>query len=255
VFVELHAQRRKLSDQLEELREALRMNEIFAAVLGHDLRNPLGAVITGAELVKRLSADERVLKAAGLIRSSADRMTRMVEQLLDVARIRSGRIEMKPQEKDLKEVSQALITELDRQGARVELTSTGETRGSFDPDRIAAAISNLVGNAMQHGARESKVRVHIDGSREESLRLRVSNDGVIPPDVLANIFQPFHASGPTSGSSGGLGLGLYIVQEFVAAHGGTVKARSAQDEGTVFEVGLPRRAGARATAEMHGGRR
>jgi two-component system, sensor histidine kinase and response regulator len=255
VFVELHAQRRKLSDQLEELREALRMNEIFAAVLGHDLRNPLGAVINGAELVRRLSDDERVLKAAGLIRSSADRMTRMVEQLLDVARIRSGRIEMKPQEKDLKEVSQALITELDRQGARVELTSTGETRGSFDPDRIAAAISNLVGNAMQHGARESKVRVHIDGSHDESLRLRVSNDGVIPPDVLANIFEPFHASAPTSRSSGGLGLGLYIVHEFVAAHGGTVRARSAQDEGTVFEVGLPRRAEARATAEMHGGRR
>ena len=253
VFVELHAQRRKLSRQLDELREALRMNEIFAAVLGHDLRNPLGAVITGAELVNRLSDDERVLKAASLIRSSADRMARMVEQLLDVARIRSGRIAMKPQEKDLKEVSQALITELDRQGARVELTATGETRGSFDPDRIGAAISNLVGNAMQHGARESKVRVHIDGSHEESLRLRVSNDGVIPPEVLANIFQPFHASGPSSSSSGGLGLGLYIVQEFVAAHGGTVKARSARDEGTVFEVGLPRRAETRA-AEMHGGR-
>ena len=242
VFVELQAQRQRLSRQLEELKEALRMNEIFAAVLGHDLRNPLGAVITGAELVTRLSDDERVKKAAGLIRSSADRMTRMVEQLLDVARIRSGRIEMRPQEKDLKEVSQALIAELDRQGAgrRVELTATGETRGEFDPDRIAAAISNLVGNAMQHGSRDSKVRVHIDGSEAERLRLEVSNEGVIPPQLLATLFEPFHASGPGSGSSGGLGLGLYIVQEFVAAHGGTVRARSAEPEGTVFEVGLPR---------------
>ena len=243
VFVELHAQRQRLSRQLEELKEALRMNEIFAAVLGHDLRNPLGAVITGAELVTRLSEDVRVKKAAGLIRSSADRMTRMVEQLLDVARIRSGRIEMRPQEKDLKEVSQALIAELDRQGGgrRVELTATGETRGQFDPDRIAAAISNLLGNAMQHGARDSTVRVHIDGSEAERLRLEVSNEGVIPPQILAKIFEPFHASGPASGSTGGLGLGLYIVQEFVAAHGGTVHARSDEAEGTVFEVGLPRR--------------
>jgi signal transduction histidine kinase len=171
----------------------------------------------------------------------------MVEQLLDVARIRSGRIEMKPQEKDLKEVSKALIAELDPQ--RVELTSTGETRGTFDPDRIGAAISNLLGNAMQHGARNSKVRVHIDGSEAERLRLEVANEGVIPPEVLANIFEPFHASGPGSGSSGGLGLGLYIVQEFVSAHGGTVRARSAEEEGTtVFEVGLPRRAQAGAPA-------
>jgi two-component system, sensor histidine kinase and response regulator len=242
VFAELHAQRRALSRQLEELREALRMNEIFAAVLGHDLRNPLGAVVNGAELVRQLSDDTRVQKAAGLIRSSADRMTRMVEQLLDVARIRSGRIEMRPQEKDLREVSQALIDELDRQGPvkRVELTSTGETRASFDPDRIAAAISNLVGNAMQHGSRESKVRVHIDGTAPDSVRLQVRNDGVISQEILGNIFQPFHASGPGSGSSGGLGLGLYIVQEFVAAHGGTVRARSAEGEGTVFEFGLPR---------------
>ena len=246
VFVELYAQRRRLARQLDELRHALRMNEIFAAVLGHDLRNPLGAVITGAELVTRLSDDQRVLKAAGLIRSSADRMARMVEQLLDVARIRSGRIEMKPQDKDLKEVSEALIAELDRQGRRVELTVEGETHGSFDPDRIAAAISNLVGNAMQHGARDSAVRVHIDGTEADNLRLEVANDGVIPPEVLANMFEPFHASG--SRSTGGLGLGLYIVQEFVAAHGGTVRARSDAAQGTVFEVGLPRHARAGAEA-------
>jgi CheY-like chemotaxis protein len=73
VFVELFAQRRELASQLEDLRQAVRMNEIFAAVLGHDLRNPLSAVVTGAELVTRLTTDERVLKAAGLIRSSADR--------------------------------------------------------------------------------------------------------------------------------------------------------------------------------------
>jgi signal transduction histidine kinase len=244
VFIELHDQKRRLSEQLAELKQALRMNEVFVAVLGHDLRNPLSAIVNGAELVSRLAADEKVQRVASLIRSSADRMTRMIEQLLDVARIRSGRIEMKPAEGDLRQLSQSLIDELQGDGVspRVELSASGETRGRFDPDRMGAAISNLVGNAMQHGSPEAPIRVHIDGSAHDRLVLRVANDGVIPPDVLATIFEPFHSSGPSSRPQGGLGLGLYIVQQFVSAHGGTVNARSTAAEGTIFEVGLPRKA-------------
>ena len=243
VFIELHDQKRRLSEQLAELRQALRMNEVFVAVLGHDLRNPLSAVINGAELVARLSTDEKVQRVAARIRSSADRMTRMIEQLLDVARIRSGRIEMKPAEGDLRQLSQALIDELQKDGMapRVELSVVGETLGRFDPDRMGAAISNLVANAMQHGSPESPIRVHIDGSAGERLVLRVSNDGVIPPDILATIFEPFHSSGPSSRPQGGLGLGLYIVQQFVSAHGGSVQARSTTADGTVFEIALPRK--------------
>jgi two-component system, sensor histidine kinase and response regulator len=244
VFIELHDQKRRLSEQLAELKQALRMNEVFVAVLGHDLRNPLSAVINGAELVSRLATDEKVQRVASRIRSSADRMTRMIEQLLDVARIRAGRIEMKPAEGDLRQLSQALIDELQKDGMapRVELSASGETHGRFDPDRMGAAISNLVGNAMQHGSPESPIRVHIDGSARDSLVLRVTNDGLIPPEVLATIFEPFHSSGPSSRPQGGLGLGLYIVQQFVSAHGGTVQARSTAAGGTVFEVGLPRKA-------------
>jgi signal transduction histidine kinase len=151
---------------------------------------------------------------------------------------------MKPADDDLKRLSQSLIDELERDGdkARVVLSATGETRARFDPDRIGAAISNLVGNAMQHGSPEKPIRVDIDGTNSGNVVLRVSNDGVIPPKVLATIFEPFHSSGPTSQASGGLGLGLYIVRQFVAAHGGTVQARSSAEDGTVFEVGLPREA-------------
>jgi signal transduction histidine kinase len=242
VFIELHSQKRALAAQLEKLKEALRMNEIFVAVLGHDLRNPLGAILNGAELVSRLATDEKLVRVAGMMRSSAERMARMVEQLLDVARIRSGRIEMKPAETDLQALSQALIDELQKGGRieRVELSSVGATRGRFDPDRIGAAISNLVGNALQLGAGDSKIQVHIDGTRADNLVLEVRNQGVIPPATLATMFEPFHSSGPSSLAHGGLGLGLYIVNEFVGAHGGTVRARSSESDGTVIEVGLPR---------------
>jgi signal transduction histidine kinase len=251
VFVQLYAQKRRLARHLEQLQQALRMNEVFVAVLGHDLRNPLSAVITGAELVTQLSEDERVRKVAARIRSSGDRMTRMIEQLLDVARIRSGRLEMKPQDNDLKVLAQTLIDELQAAAGdrSIDLTVRGEAHGRFDADRIAAAVSNLVSNALQHGAAGEPVRVEVDGTRPEMLSLRVANAGVVPRAVLDTMFEPFHARGETSASHGGLGLGLYIVQEFVRAHGGTVRARSSEDEGTTeFEIALPR-AGATAPVE------
>jgi signal transduction histidine kinase len=240
VFIQLHEQKRALAAQLEELQEALRMNEIFVAVLGHDLRNPLAAVLNGAELVSRLATDDKLQRVAQLMRSSGERMSRMIEQLLDVARIRSGRIEMKPAEADLLQLSRTLVDELRRHGERdrIEISAEGTTSGRFDPDRIGAAISNLVGNALQHGG-NSKVRVHVDGTQPDRLRLAIANEGVIPEKTLATMFEPFHSSGPSS-SHGGLGLGLYIVNEFVKAHGGTVTAQSNERDGTVIEVGLPR---------------
>ncbi len=242
VFVELHAQRRRMAEQLEELKQALKMNEMFVAVLSHDLRNPLSAVMNGANLLPMITSDEKVVTTAARIRSSGARMVRMVEQLLDIARVRGGRIEMKPADGDLRDLAASLLAELQRDGehSRIELTAVGDTRGRFDPDRIGAAISNLMGNALQHGADASKIRVHIDGTRENRLLLRVSNDGVIAPGILATIFEPFHSSGPQSRSSGGLGLGLFIVNEFVKAHGGRVDARSDAVTGTSFEVWLPR---------------
>jgi two-component system sensor histidine kinase/response regulator len=251
VFVQLHAQRRKLSEQLEQLRQALRTNEVFVAVLGHDLRNPLSAVINGAELLPRISEDERVRRVAGTIRRSGDRMLRMVEQLLDVARIRAGRIEMRAQERDLVDVCRALVDELDRHGepSRIELEAEGLTVGRFDPDRIGAAVSNLLGNALQHGAAGTKIRLRIDGTEARMLKMQVANEGVIPEAVLATLFEPFHASGPGGQHHGGLGLGLYIVQQFVAAHGGTVRADSGEPDGTVFDVTLPRDPGPAREAE------
>lgn len=242
VFVELHAQRRAMATQLDQLRAALRMNEMFVAVLSHDLRNPLSAVMNGANLLPMLSTDEKIVNTASRIRSSGARMSRMVEQLLDIARVRGGRLEMKPAQGDLLQLATLLVDELQGQDQRIELAANGATDGTFDPDRIGAAISNLIGNALQHGAHGTKVQVFIDGSEARQLVIRVSNVGVIPPEVLDTIFEPFHSSGPTGRPRGGLGLGLYIVREFFAAHGGSIEARCDGADCTVFEAKMPRHA-------------
>lgn len=242
VFVQLHAQRLELARQLGQLQQALRTNELFAAVLGHDLRNPLGAILNGAELVARLAGDDdKLAKVARLMRSSGERMARMIEQLLDVARIRAGRLEMQPREADLGELARHVVEELQRhgKGARVVLGIRGDARGRFDPDRLGAAISNLVANALQHGRESSPVRVTVDGEGE-ALGVEVANDGVVPPATLESMFEPFHARRPGGGNAGGLGLGLYIVHEFVRAHGGTLEASSSEEAGTTIRLRVPR---------------
>lgn len=246
VFVELHTQKKLLARQLEELRQALTLNEMFTAVLGHDLRNPLSAVLHGSELLLRTSSEERVITNAKRIQFSAKRMAKMVEQLLDVARIRSNGLALQPIAANYHDVCKAIVDEIaDVQSrGRVQLHCAGDTVGAIDVDRFSQVISNLISNALQHGHPDHPVRVEIDGNAAERIAVRVHNEGVIPPDHLPRLFNAFQASMESRTSKNGLGLGLYIVKKFVDAHGGQVTAHSASDHGTTFEVLMPRAAAA-----------
>jgi two-component system, sensor histidine kinase and response regulator len=249
VFVELHNQKKLLARQLEELRQALTLNEMFTAVLGHDLRNPLSAVLHGSELLLRGSSDPKVLTNAQRIRFSAGRMARMVEQLLDVARIRSNGLVLQQARSDYAGVCRAIVDEIadPAQRERVQLHVVGDCHGDIDVDRFSQVVSNLLGNALQHGDPAYPVRVRIDGTAPERIVVQVANQGVIPADQLPNLFNPFHASLESRASKNGLGLGLYIVKKFIDAHGGTVDVRSTRADGTVFEIVMPRASGGGAT--------
>ncbi|WP_427183959.1 response regulator [Bordetella bronchialis] len=242
VFVDMHNQKKLMARQLEELRQALTLNEMFTAVLGHDLRNPLSAVLHGSELLLRGSTDPKVLTNAQRIRFSAGRMARMVEQLLDVARIRSNGLALQPVATDYGSVCRAIVDEIadPAQRERVQLRISGDPHGEIDVDRFSQVISNLLGNALQHGDPAHPVIVEIDGAAPARIAVRVANQGAIPADQLPNLFNPFHASLESRASKNGLGLGLYIVKKFIDAHGGTVEVRSTRAEGTVFEILMPR---------------
>ena len=244
VFFQLYRQKQQLVRELHERTETLRLNEMFAAVLGHDLRNPLGAILTGAHLIQRASDQDIVRETAGRMLSSGKRMSRLIDDLLDLTRARlAGGISLKRDTVDFGALLQRVVKEQEAAlpGRHVEVTQTGDVTGDWDPDRLGQVTSNLIGNAFQHGAPDRPVRVGLDGTDPDQVVLSIENDGVIPPDILPHLFDPFRG-GQRAGRNEGLGLGLYIVQQIVQAHGGRVEVHSTPESHTRFRVIVPRHA-------------
>jgi signal transduction histidine kinase len=243
VFFQLYRQKQQLARELHEKSETLRLNEMLTAALSHDLRSPLNAVTTSALLIQRRSSEAPVQDIAGRILSSGKRMSRMIEDMLDMARARlAGGIPLKREPVDLGALVDRVVSELQaaNPGRHIEVKQAGALGGNWDAVRLAQVASNLLGNALQHGEHDV-VRVTADGRRPDEVLLKVENTGTIPPDLLPQLFDPFRGSQQRQdGRAEGLGLGLYIVQQIVLAHGGCVDVQSGQDNRTVFAVRIPR---------------
>jgi PAS domain S-box-containing protein len=230
----------------EGLQKALKFSETFIGILGHDLRSPLGSIRTAAELLLRRETNERISRPIERIRTSADRMTRMIEQILDFTRARiGGGIPIEPAPVDLTDLASDLVEELTGAAAQeIVLESSGDPRGEWDSDRLAQVLSNLLANAVEHGEARQPIHLRLDGTDPGVMRFSVRNAGVIREPHLPMLFDPFRraAAEGKGRKSRGLGLGLYIVQQLVQAHGGTIDVESSEDSGTCFLVSIPRKA-------------
>jgi signal transduction histidine kinase len=243
VFFQLHRHKLRLAQELREKTETLRLNEMLTAVLSHDLRSPLNAVLTSALLIQRRSTEEPVKETAGRILSSGRRMSRMIEDMLDMARARlAGGIPLKREPADLGALVNRVISEIHAAypERKIEVAQAGHLGGNWDGERLAQVSSNLLGNALQHGDPAGVVRVTVDGGRPDAVVIKVENSGTIPPDLLPQLFDPFRGARRQTGRTEGLGLGLYIVQQIVLAHGGSVDVQSGNDNHTAFVVRIPR---------------
>lgn len=228
---------------VEELRETVRFSELFSGILAHDLRNPLNTVVMGTEILARTATDDRERRTIDRMRSAETRMTRMIDQLLDLTRARSGGgIAISRTEMDLADLARTIMNELAvaHPTRRIELACAGEARGHWDHDRLAQVVSNLLGNALVHGEPSSVVAMRIDGGDSASVRFETHNLGTIPEKLLPSLFDPFRRATPNKAPARGLGLGLYITKLVVEAHGGTVDVSSSMTDGTRFGVSLPR---------------
>jgi two-component system, sensor histidine kinase and response regulator len=244
VFFQLYRQKQQLARQLEELTATLRLNELFTAVLGHDLRNPLSAILNSATLLERVSKEDLVKQTAARMLSSGKRMSRMIDDMLDLTRARlGGGIPLRRQESEFGQLVQRVIQEHQAsfQDGRFEIHQEGDLAGYWDADRLAQVTSNLVGNALEHGEKRDPIEVTLNGTQPDVVTLSVTNTGVIPADVIPHLFDPFRGGQRHLGRSDGLGLGLYIVQQIVLAHRGRVDVRT-DERRTTFMVEIPRRA-------------
>jgi signal transduction histidine kinase len=238
VFLDLHRGR-------VELQEQLRLNELLMAAVGHDLRNPLSAVLMASELLQEMCDDPEQLRVVKRIRSSGKHMTRLIDDLFDTARVRldkGGIILDRTPRTDLHAIAETVVGELASGSSRRELTvtSVGDPLGHWDKERLTRVLSNLVGNAVRHGRHNTAIRIEVDGQANDAVVVRVSNQGEIAAELLPQLWEPFKRSKSAgTRSAGGLGLGLYIVKQIALAHGGTVEARVAGDT-TTFELHLPR---------------
>lgn len=228
---------------IAKLEDTIRYNELFTGVLAHDLRNPLGAIMMAGQLMLRLTEDDRLLKPLHRITRSGERMSRMIDQLLDFTQARlGGGIPVTRKPANLELIAKQAIDEIElvTTGWTFELDATGDLLGEWDADRIAQVFSNLAGNAVQHGSPESPLVFRLDGSRPESVTVEIRNRGVVQPEILPSIFEPFRTTHRKRDGTKGLGLGLYITQEVVRAHSGSISVTSSDADGTAFRITMPR---------------
>jgi signal transduction histidine kinase len=221
--------------------------ERFLAILGHDLRTPLGAIITATKfMLETGELHEPHLSLVTRVANSSGRMHQMIEDLLDFTRTRFGdTIPIVRVAVDLRKIVTDAAGEMSTMypDASVQVETSGDLRGEWDGDRLAQVFTNLLGNAVQHGAPEAPIRVIARGTARE-VKVSIHNEGpYIPKEQLRHLFEAMQQSGRGGArDKQHLGLGLYIVEKIVTAHGGSIDVKSSRDEGTTFTICLPKAA-------------
>jgi signal transduction histidine kinase len=223
-----------------------RSRQMFLAVLGHDLRNPLNSIMMSAELLSRMDQfDDESAATAAQIRASAAAMAGMISDLLDFTGSGLGAaMPLTPAAMNLGKLCSEVADEMRaaHPARPLRFEPHGDLSGEWDGARLRQVVSNLLGNAVQHGVGPIELSAAAVGG---DVRLVLRNDGPpIPPHAMLTLFSPLtRASSDEPGKArraGSIGLGLYIAREIVTGHGGTITAKSSAETGTVFTVNLPR---------------
>ena len=224
-----------------------RSRHLFLGMLGHDLRNPIGAVSVSADRIAKLGPlNERQAALAVRIKDAASRAIQTLDDLLDLTRVQFGsNIPISRDRMDMALLSRQLVDEMQavHPGRAITLEVGGDMDAEWDVLRIGQVLSNLIGNAIEYGFKDTPVEVNVAGTSHDVV-LSVRNKGVpIPQEKLGTLFNALvQGDGERQEPAGSthLGLGLYITRKIVEAHGGTIDVTSSERDGTRFVVSLPR---------------
>jgi signal transduction histidine kinase len=230
----------------DEAERSVAVRDRFISIASHELKTPLTSIKGMAQLALRAIASgradqQRLERSVRMIDFQADRLRQLIEELLDVSRIQSGRMALHPEATDLVALVGNAVESLDEAGrARVQVTASGPAPGQWDPLRLEQVISNLLENALKYSAASEAVEVSValDG---DTAVLRVTDRGIgVPLADQRGLFEPFARAANAAGhDESGLGLGLFITRQIVEGHRGSISLTSRVGEGSTFTVRLP----------------
>jgi signal transduction histidine kinase len=230
--------------------DAVRLRDEFLSIASHELKTPLTSMQLAVQTLQRtmkqgqMPAPDRLADRLSIVESQSKRLTRLINDLLDISRITAGRLELEREPTDLaaltRRVAEQFQDELLLAGCPLTVQAATPVIGTWDRARIEQVITNLLTNAMKYG-RGRPIEIVVDGNGATA-RLTVRDEGIgIAPEYLERIFERFERA-VAPGRFGGMGLGLYISRQIVAAHGGTISVTSRPGAGAVFTVLLPQAA-------------
>jgi PAS domain S-box-containing protein len=231
----------------ERVQEASRLKDDFLASLSHELRTPLNAIVGYVRMLQSgMVPPDKQQRAVDTISRNATSLTQIVEDVLDISRIVSGKIRLNVQDVDLPQVVRNAIDVIapaaDAKGVRIEtIVDPGAAPISGDPERLQQVLWNLLSNSVKFTPRGGKVQVRLERVNSH-IELTVSDTGIgIPLEFLPHVFERFRqAEGGTTRERGGLGLGLSIARQLIEMHGGTIEASSAgANQGATFRIKVP----------------
>lgn len=236
------AARHELEAVNHTLTETGKLREEFMAILGHDLRNPLASIGSGMRILSKENLSSKGERVIGLIDGSVARMSKLIDDVLDFARVRMGgglAVSRKTEDELHLHLEQVVAELTSASGRQIKSVIDLSEPMFVDAGRIGQLVSNLLGNALSHGAQDQPVELSARMD-EKALVIAVSNGGYpIPPETIDRLFQPFFRGGSTTGMHGqGLGLGLHIAAQIAKAHGGTLSV-SSSDEKITFQFTMP----------------
>jgi two-component system phosphate regulon sensor histidine kinase PhoR len=228
------------------LRELANAKDRFLRVASHELRSPLTALRATTSLLDMdpaaITDPERRRVLIERVQRQVDRLTRLVEQLLDSVRLNATEPPLTPEPCDLEVLCKDAIAAVPlASGHQLHLDAEGPVVGLFDPLRVEQVLTNLLSNAVRYSPPGSTITVRLR-TTARTATVEISDQGIgIPPDQLDRVFTPFfRGSNASTMHKGGLGLGLHITHEIVRRHGGAIRVRSTVGAGTTFTVELPR---------------
>ncbi|WP_350022756.1 hybrid sensor histidine kinase/response regulator [Pseudomonas protegens] len=270
VFVDLYRQSKAMKQQVEaleqsrreqeallqklqatqnELEQAVRMRDDFMSIVAHEVRTPLNGLILETQLRKmHLARENAAAFSLDKMHAMVDRderqiksLIRLIEDMLDISRIRTGKLSIRPSRFDLAQLVRGLVEnfapQVEAAQSSLSLQAEQPLEGNWDEFRIEQVVSNLLTNALRYGAKSPiEVRVY---AQDGEARVEVRDHGIgISEDNQKRIFQQFERVGANHVAAG-LGLGLFISEQIVTAHGGAISVESRIGEGALFRVSLP----------------